>query len=169
MNYSEMTGDLFKDAQGRILAHCISADFALGAGIAVKFREMGVRDMLKREYPDYLSRWNKGECIVTETGGVTTCNLITKRYCNEKPTYENLQSALEGMKDYINSLETDKPVQIGMPLIGCGIDGLEWDKVSSMVKDTFKDCNADILVVKFDKERAKEKTINKTRSSYDRW
>lgn len=34
MNYMEMTGDLFAVPQGYYLAHCISGDFSLGAGIA---------------------------------------------------------------------------------------------------------------------------------------
>ena len=155
MNYTEITGDLFKEAKGRVLAHCISADFALGAGIAVKFREMGVKQALQNAYPDYVDKWTQGECITTHIDDNVTCNLITKRYCYEKPTYENLQLALDSMKEYIEKeLEYKKTVQLGMPLIGCGIDGLEWDKVSKMVKDTFADLEGlDVLVVKYDKER----------------
>lgn len=40
MNYMEMTGDLFAVPQGYYLAHCISGDFSLGAGIAKQFDEV---------------------------------------------------------------------------------------------------------------------------------
>ena len=36
--------------------------------------------------------------------------------------------------------------KLAMPLIGCGIDGLEWDKVSTIVKDVFEDTDLDIWV-----------------------
>lgn len=155
MKYEEITGDLFREAQGRVLAHCISADFALGAGIAVKFKEMGVKEALQNAFPDYAKKWTQGECIVTHIHSDVTCNLVTKRYCYEKPTYENLQSALDSMKEFLErELEYTKTLQVGMPLIGCGIDGLEWDRVSQMVKDTFSDLEGlDVLVVKYGKEK----------------
>lgn len=37
MIYNEIHGDLFSVDDSYHLAHCISADFALGAGIAVQF------------------------------------------------------------------------------------------------------------------------------------
>ena len=155
MKYEEITGDLFREAQGRVLAHCISADFALGAGIAVKFKEMGVKEALQNAFPDYAKKWAQGECIVTHIHSDVTCNLVTKRYCYEKPTYENLQSALDSMKEFLErELEYKKTLQVGMPLIGCGIDGLEWNRVSQMVKDTFSDLEGlDVLVVKYEKEK----------------
>ena len=43
--------DLFTVPEDYFLCHCISADFALGAGIAKKFAALGVRDALLKEYP----------------------------------------------------------------------------------------------------------------------
>ena len=40
MIFNEVQQDLFTVPQGYYLAHCISSDFALGAGIAVKFDEV---------------------------------------------------------------------------------------------------------------------------------
>ncbi len=39
MNYREEKRDLFTLGADYVLAHCISADFALGAGIAKVFKE----------------------------------------------------------------------------------------------------------------------------------
>lgn len=155
MRYKEITGDLFKEGQGCILVQCISADFVMGAGIAVKFREMGIKDALKGAYPNEVNEWNGGECITTHVGGATVCNLITKRNVYDKPTYEDLQKSLYDMKSYIEqSCEFCKTVKVAMPLIGCGIDGLEWEKVSRMVQDTFDDIsNLEITVVKWEKEK----------------
>ena len=52
MNYMETRGDLFAVPQGYYLAHCISGDFALGAGIAKQFNEVyNMRFKLFRDYP----------------------------------------------------------------------------------------------------------------------
>ena len=38
--------------------------------------------------------------------------------------------------------------KIAMPMIGCGLDKLNWDKVSQIIKETFKDTDIEILVCK---------------------
>ena len=37
---------------------------------------------------------------------------------------------------------------IAMPMIGCGLDGLEWDKVSQIIQKTFEDTEINIKVYK---------------------
>lgn len=36
--------------------------------------------------------------------------------------------------------------KIAMPIIGCGLDRLEWDKVSRIIKDVFQEEDIEILV-----------------------
>lgn len=38
--------------------------------------------------------------------------------------------------------------KIAMPTIGCGLDRLQWDKVSEIIKEVFKDSDLEILVCK---------------------
>jgi len=40
MTITEINGNLFEVPQGYYLAHCISGDYALGAGIAKTFNEI---------------------------------------------------------------------------------------------------------------------------------
>ena len=48
----EVTGDLFTAPQGYYLAHCISGNYTLGAGIAKKFdEEYDMKFKLHRDYP----------------------------------------------------------------------------------------------------------------------
>ena len=55
MRYNEIKCDLFSLGPEYYLAHCISADFALGAGIAVQFnRRFDLHKRLKAEYPRYI-------------------------------------------------------------------------------------------------------------------
>ena len=63
-----------------------------------------------------------------------------------------LQESLEDLKKYIidfNTNNSDKTClikRIKMPKIECGLDGLNWDKVSEIVKNTFHDMDIDIIV-----------------------
>ena len=53
---------------------------------------------------------------------------------------------------YIIDFNTNNPdktcliKRIKMPKIGCGLDGLSWDKVSEIVKNIFHDMDIDIIV-----------------------
>ena len=38
--------------------------------------------------------------------------------------------------------------KVAMPVIGCGLDKLKWDKVSKIIKNIFKDIDIEILVCK---------------------
>ena len=142
MNYAEIYGDLFSlHSNEYILAHCISADFALGAGIAKSFANIGVKQALYNNYS--VNTWtNTGYCLITNTPFMVA-NLVTKRYCYEKPTYQSLAEALI---DFRNQLK--EPVKIGMPCIGCGLDRLQWENVRDIIYQVFEDFDCDIIVCK---------------------
>lgn len=146
MIYKEVVKDLFTVSDDYYLAHCISADYALGAGIAVEFdKRFDMRRKLKEDAPNYwetMKHYNiKGECILIDR----VLNLITKEKYYHKPTYESLKQSLEMMKLVCEANHIKK---VAMPTIGCGLDKLEWSKVSEIIKDVFKDADIDILVCK---------------------
>ena len=62
-----------------------------------------------------------------------------------KPTYTSLRTALHEMKNLCNEIHVKK---IAMPVIGCGLDRLEFGKVSGIIKDVFNDMDIEILVCK---------------------
>lgn len=144
MEFREEKRDLFSVPDDYYLAHCISADFAMGKGIAVEFnRRFDMKNKLKAHYPDYLNQWQREKkrsgCILA--GRVF--NLITKERYFQKPTYETLRGALECMK----ALCVQKGVRrAAMPVIGCGLDRLAWEQVSAVIQDVFSDTGIEILV-----------------------
>ena len=144
MIYKEEVRDLFAVSEEYYLAHCISSDYALGAGIAVEFdKRFDMRRKLKEDAPDYweyMTAFNlKGECVLIER----VLNLITKEKYYHKPTYKSMTHALRCMKVVCEANNISK---IAMPIIGCGLDRLQWDKVSKIIKETFKDTDIEILV-----------------------
>lgn len=138
MVYKEEVRDLFTVPQGYMLAHCISADFNLGGGIAKQFCEH--YDMRNRLFADYRPDFDVvGLALQIDN----VYNLVTKRYVHNSPTYENLTMALEDMK---NNMVYNGRKKLAMPRIGCGLDGLNWKIVCSIIKDIFGDTNIEILV-----------------------
>lgn len=149
MVYNEIHKDLFTVSDDYFLAHCISADFGMGAGIVVQFNK---RFNMKHKLFDMfdgniVNAWDmngktgnpQGTCIKVDR----VLNLITKREYWSKPTYETFTQAILSMKNV--ALENNI-TKIAMPLIGCGLDKLKWNKVSEIIQNTFKDTNIEILV-----------------------
>lgn len=146
MIYTEEQRDLFSVSEEYYFAHCISADFGMGKGIVIEFnKRFDMKQKLRNKYPDYLNEWvnskYEGDCIME--GRVL--NLITKERYFHKPTYQSLRTALAAMK-IICQKETI--TKIAMPVIGCGLDKLSWDKVSEVIKEVFSDSDIEILVCK---------------------
>lgn len=130
--------DLFNAPEHYHLVHCVSADFALGAGIAKEFvSRFNTRQQLRAQYPNF--NFTTGTCL--PTGRVL--NLVTKQHYYNKPTYETLTQSLEALKQYVidNNLKF-----IAMPAIGCGLDKLNWTRVSCIIQQLFKDVDVKIVV-----------------------
>lgn len=160
MIYREEERDLFTLDSSCVLAHCISSDYALGAGIANVFnRKYGVRDALLA-FSSVSDSWNgRGhcECVYSHragdgTGGWLVANLVTKEKYWHKPSYDTVRQALEDMKSILITSSVLNLNRIGMPLIGCGLDGLQWEKVSEIIRDVFADTDFEILVCRFGKD-----------------
>uniref|UniRef100_A0A8D0E611 O-acyl-ADP-ribose deacylase 1 n=1 Tax=Salvator merianae TaxID=96440 RepID=A0A8D0E611_SALMN len=84
-----------------------------------------------------------GDVAVLEREHRYVYYLITKHKYSHKPTYDNLQKSLEAMK--LHCLKNSVTC-ISMPKIGCGLDRLEWSKVSTMIEEIFEDTDINITV-----------------------
>lgn len=130
--------DLFTMEQGYYLAHCISADFALGAGIAKAFDSIyNMRFKLFRRYPGY--EYHGGDAVLIDN----VFNLVTKQKCWHKPTYESLREALEMMREQLEFMDVTK---LAMPKIASGLDRLDWDQVYDIICEVFADMDIDIVI-----------------------
>lgn len=136
INY--VTGDLFSCPEDEALAHCISEDCRMGAGIAVLFKQKfkGVSELKEQKR-------ETGQCAVLMREGRVVYYLITKKKAFQKPTYTSLKQSLEDMRSHCvkNGIR-----RISMPRIGCGLDRLEWAKVSVILEQVFRYTNISITV-----------------------
>lgn len=142
MLYKEVKKDLFKVPAYYYLAHCINGNYTLGAGIAREFVDrMNMENCLKWMYPTKDDGPTKyiGKALLV--GNVF--NLVTKAYHFNKPTYRSLCCALADMYWQCKDLGIK---YLAMPKIGCGLDKLNWDKVSRMIQEIFCDLDIEILI-----------------------
>jgi len=161
MTYTEIKGDLFQHFQkigndtftlpadrNIAYAHCIANDGNYGAGIAPVFInyffQSGtfVKRFLK-ENPWKGHGWSLAFNRINGEHYLLEAELITKEFTYEKPTYETLTEALKILRFYCGQYQIDT---LRMPKIGCGLDGLQWEKVSEIIKSVFEGTLIDIEV-----------------------
>ena len=154
MVLKEINGDLFDMPNDYALAHCISADFALGAGIAKEFnKRFGTRDDLffttcghnMVDTWDDETRETHGNCIITKYKDTDpfVINLITKRNYWNKPTLKTIEEALDNMKFCCFLYGISK---IAMPRIGCGLDKQKWSDIKPLIEKVFGDTDFEIVI-----------------------
>lgn len=155
MKYKEEYQDLFlvnseTTKLPYCLAHCISADFGMFGGIVTEFnKRWDMKNRLLKKYGNQEEQFKLMEAAVfpeevNHNGVITTVyNLVTKLTVADKPTYHSLKFAIELMKEHMIAVGNTK---LAIPLLGCGIDGLEWSKVKDIIQDVFEDTDIEILV-----------------------
>jgi len=142
MNITSEKRDLFTVQNDYYLAHCISADYALGAGIALIFnKKYNMSAKLNNLYPT--DNYDKyiGKALLIDN----VFNLVTKERYFYKPTYITLRMSLEDMREQCLKNGIKK---LAMPLIGCGLDKLSWDIVENIIINVFKNDDINILICK---------------------
>ncbi|CAH1170078.1 unnamed protein product [Phaedon cochleariae] len=137
----EIEKDLFEMPSDYSLGHCVAEDMRMGSGIAVKFK----RDF--KQVEELLGqRQKQGGLAYLEDNKRYVYYLVTKRTSSGKPTYETFWSSLKKMRDHIVEKEVK---QLAIPRIGCGLDRLEWSKVSCMLEFLFRNVDVKITVCNF--------------------
>ncbi len=137
MNLIIEYGDLFELDREYPLAHCISSDFALGKGVALEFNKRYKMGSKLRN--NYTINGKVPNCIRVDN----VYNLITKPLYWHKPTYKTLEGSLRLMKAQMIEKGENK---VAMPMIGCGLDKLQWGAVIEIIRDVFLDTDIEVRV-----------------------
>ena len=112
-----------------MIVNCVSADLHMGKGIAVEFRDRyGNIPALKSLNPII------GDVLCFEhplkDRVMIPTYLVTKPLYYQKPTYDILQVCLAKLETLAIESKADIIV---MPRIACGLDRLDWNRVSLMI------------------------------------
>lgn len=116
----------------------------MGAGVALAF---------KTRYPAMFREYKKacdvgelkpGTLNVWHTLTEWIINFPTKRHWRDNSRYEDIESGLQVLRRYLESLE--RPVRVTLPALGCGHGGLDWSRVSKLIEHHLGSTAAEIFV-----------------------
>lgn len=141
--YREIKGDLlslFREGKFDVIAHGCNCFIAMGAGIAyqvaTQFPEAVVADKNFVIPPGDMNRLGTFSMVQTKEG------IILNAYTQFKPGKNLSKEALIMNLAKIGQLFKGK--KIGLPLIGCGIAGGDWEEVRGWVQHYLRDCEVTV-------------------------
>lgn len=76
--------------------------------------------------------------------------LVTKKFTFHKPYYNSIEKSLKEMRAMCRKFEVK---DLAMPMIGSGLDRLDWNLVEKIIDHVFKKENLNITIYKFEKNR----------------
>jgi len=136
-------GDLFNSTD-EALAHCVSKDLAMGAGIAKEFRKrFGKVEFLRQQQCNvgdvaYMDSWNK-KAKTTQT----LFYMVTKEKYYQKPTIRTVSKALRRLRYLIIEMGI---TTLSMPMISTGLDQMSWPLVLQEIETAFYGSNVKITI-----------------------
>lgn len=150
MTIREENRNLLDVPQGYYLAHCVTADFSLGAGVAKRIDSaFNMKEKLHRFFTPG-AKYHLGDALLVDN----VFNLVIKRDPAKKAKYKRLRAALEDMKD---QMEDNMIAKIAIPKLGCGHEGMDWDRVKGIIEEVFVDTDVEILVCSLLKHEPEKK------------
>lgn len=139
----EVKGDLlalFQQGHYDIIAHGCNCKGIMGAGIAktigILYPEVKRADW--RLAHSKITPWPGSFLPVPVEHGIIV-NLYTQEYPGRDATNHAVYHSLRRMKQWVDNLQFEDAIRIGLPHIGCGIGGLQWDDVKEMIEGLFRD------------------------------
>lgn len=149
MKITEIKKDLFKEPfnkESDVYVHCISQDFAMGAGIAKTFSEKFPQLVSNKKVmiEEYKNNNPYKRLYVADCNGTKIINLVTKAKYWIKPTITNLDLSLWNLRKFIEDNPNVKRVL--MPRIGSGLDKLKWEEVKTAIFENLEDLDVEVKV-----------------------
>ena len=136
----EKKGDIFTTCPASLpLAHCVSRDFRMAAGVALTFRQKyGQIAFLKSQVQQI------GQCAIMQHENRWLFYLVTKNQYFLKPTYYTLEQALWSLRRHMTYLQLH---ELAIPgYMASHRDKLDWEKVKQIICKVFGDTNVTIYV-----------------------
>lgn len=137
-----------------LICHCISADAAMGAGVALALvrRFPSIKSEVKERLKSIPLTQRIGQVVffVDDISNTIIANMITKTHYWDKSStmlqgvyLDNLRQCLILVKQVMLERNIKK---LAMPKIGCGLDRCSWMEVESIILDVFDGTDIDITV-----------------------
>lgn len=149
--YREIYGNLITLAQKGefdVIGHGCNCFCRMGAGIAPQMAKAFGVDKLPLESEEnkgLKSKLGKIDYVVLDS--VIAVNIYSQYNWKQTPTHKPLD--LEALTKALKEMnEVFKGKHIGLPQIGCGLAGGNWEEVREIIKAELKDCEVTIVIFK---------------------
>jgi len=157
----EVEGDVLEalvDGDIDVLAHGVNCCDAFGSGIAGQIaREFPhVKEAYHRKYSKYGIALGEVD-IVPVTTSYAIANCATQQLCGGEPkkqplemycSYDAIKECMIELREKYKCMDTS----IGMPYIGAGLAGGNWNTIKSIITEVFEKSNSiDVYLYKYKK------------------
>ncbi len=126
-------GNMFLNDKLQVLVNPVNCVGVMGGGLALSFKSY-----FPKMYDDYVSRCQNKEFKIGEPylykndTGPHVINFPTKRHWKNPSYITDIEQGLDYLVNKIDEWGID---HIGMPAIGCGLGGLEWQTVFGLMEE----------------------------------
>lgn len=140
---SFLDGDMF-DTPADIRVNTVNCVGVMGAGVALAFKKR-----LPEMFKDYKKACDAGLVrpgklhVWRSLTGDWVVNFPTKRDWRNPSRYEDIDTGLDALHEFLAPLGS---VTVTIPALGCGHGGLDWGRVSEMIREKLSDLSTNLLV-----------------------
>lgn len=125
------------------LVNAVNCVGVMGKGIALQFKKTYPENFIAYKNACDKNEVQPGKMFIFKTNNKFIINFPTKRHWKDNSNYNDI--AL-GLKSLVNTINNLKIQSIAIPPLGCGLGGLDWNKVKNMIEHTFENSNVKIML-----------------------
>ena len=157
-------GNLIQE-EADFIVNASNTELALGSGVSMAFREQCSQNYPYQEELNKLAENNapilKGDVIISNSGSAINfqyaLHVAIMNYSNKlidkKPTYEELEKALLSIVDIVKTISQEQNIKdpkVAIPLLGCGVGGLDKENVFTMICNNFENQPFNVVIYLYD-------------------
>jgi O-acetyl-ADP-ribose deacetylase (regulator of RNase III) len=138
-----LKGDLFNTPGLRAYAQGCNCAGAMDAGVSVAFKKRWPRMFEEYALRCKDNRFNLGDVFVWSEGDETVYNLAIQQHWKTRSKAAALSRAVDKM---VSLAQQAGITRIGLPRIGAGLGGLDWPRVTHILKERGETTKIELLV-----------------------
>lgn len=139
------------EAQTEALVNAVNCAGVMGRGIALQFKNTFPANFKAYVAACKLGEVQPGRMFVFDTGKLTSprfiINFPTKRHWRDKSRIEDIRSGLNALVEEVRSRGIRS---IAIPPLGCGLGGLDWPQVRSLIERAMMGLEVEVEVLVFE-------------------
>ena len=131
------------ESEAEALVNPVNTVGVMGKGLALQFKKAypynfeRYKEACSENGIEYYGKLEIGKVYATgatpeENNGKIIINFPTKKHWKDPSRYEYIDKGLDSLRHF---LDFYYPESVAIPPLGCGLGGLEWNKVKQMIEE----------------------------------